>query len=233
MCIRDSINLEYGGKGISILRQRFAAPLKLLMGVVALVLLIACANVAGLLLARGVARKKEIAIRLSLGANSLQVVRQLLTESLLLALSGGVAGLVLAPWLVSMLVNSQPRLTIAQNLLNTTLDLRVLAFSALTTILAGLIFGLLPAWQSSRADLIPMLKDDSGGTSQGEQRHYVRSLLVVGQLSLAIVVLIGAGLCLKSLRNLLAIDPGYQAENLLIVPLELDEKKYDATHGSA
>ena len=227
------INLEYGGKGISILRQRFAAPLKLLMGVVALVLLIACANVAGLLLARGVARKKEIAIRLSLGANSLQVVRQLLTESLLLALSGGVAGLVLAPWLVSMLVNSQPRLTIAQNLLNTTLDLRVLAFSALTTILAGLIFGLLPAWQSSRADLIPMLKDDSGGTSQGEQRHYVRSLLVVGQLSLAIVVLIGAGLCLKSLRNLLAIDPGYQAENLLIVPLELDEKKYDATHGSA
>ena len=227
------INLEYGGKGISILRQRFAAPLKLLMGVVALVLLIACANVAGLLLARGVARKKEIAIRLSLGANSLQVVRQLLTESLLLALSGGVAGLVLAPWLVSMLVNSQPRLTIAQNLLNTTLDLRVLAFTALTTILAGLIFGLLPAWQSSRADLIPMLKDDSGGTSQGEQRHYVRSLLVVGQLSLAIVVLIGAGLCLKSLRNLLAIDPGYQAENLLIVPLELDEKKYDATHGSA
>jgi predicted permease len=226
------INLEYGGKGISILRQRFAAPLKLLMGVVALVLLIACANVAGLLLARGVARKKEIAIRLSLGANSLQVVRQLLIESLLLALSGGIAGLVLAPWLVSLLVNSQPRLTVAQNLLNTTLDLRVLAFTAFTTILAGLIFGLLPAWQSSRADLIPMLKDESG-TSHGEQRHYVRSFLVVGQLSLAIVVLIGAGLCLKSLRNLLAIDPGYQAENLLIVPLELDEKKYDAAHGSA
>jgi len=227
------IKLEYGGKGISILRKRFAAPLKLLMAVVALVLLIACANVAGLLLARGVARKKEIAIRLSLGANGLQVVRQLLTESLLLALSGGVAGLVLAPWLVSLLVNSQTRLNVAQSLLNNTLDLRVLAFTALTTILSGLVFGLLPAWQSSRADLVPMLKDESGGTSLGERRHYVRSLLVVGQLSLAIVVLIGAGLCLKSLRNLLAIDPGYRAENLLIVPLDLDEKKYDAAHGSA
>jgi len=227
------ITLEYGGKGISILRQRFAAPLKLLMVVVALVLLIACANVAGLLLARGVARKKEIAIRLSLGANGLQVVRQLLTESLLLALTGGVAGLVLAPWLVSMLVHTQTRFNVTQSLLKNTLDLRVLAFTAVTTVLAGLIFGLLPSWQSSRAQLVPMLKDESGGTSVGEQRHYVRRFLVVGQLSLSIVVLIGAGLCLKSLRNLLAIDPGYRADNLLIVPLDLDEKKYDAARGLA
>jgi len=226
------INLEYGGKGISILRQRFSAPLKLLMIVVALVLLIACANVASLLLARGVSQKKEIAIRLSLGASSLQIVRQLLIESLLLAVSGGIAGLILAPWLVALLVRSQSHLTVAQTFFGETLDLRVLAFTSLTTLIAGLIFGLLPAWQSSRTELVPVLKDD-GGTVLGERRHYLRSFLVVGQLSIAIVVLIGAGLCIKSLRNLLAIEPGYQVENILIVPLDLDEKKYDAARGAA
>ena len=227
------INLEYGGKGISILRQRFSTPLKMLMAVVALVLLIACANVAGLLLARGVSRRKEIAIRLSLGATSLQVVRQLLTESFLLAFAGGAAGLFLAPWLVSLLVKSQSRLSVTQTLFGKTLDLRVLAFTVGTTAAAGLLFGLIPAWQSSRAELIPMLKDDTGGEGFGERRHYVRSFLVVGQLALAIVVLIGAGLCIRSLRNLLAIDPGYRTDNLLIVPLELDEQKYDSASGAA
>ena len=225
------IKFEPGGKGISLLRKRFSAPLKLLMAVVALVLVIACANIAGLLLARGVTRRKEMAIRLAVGANSWRVVRQLLTESLLLALSGGLAGLLIAPWLISLLIKTQSRLDLARTVLAQGIDRRVLAFTALTTLVAGIIFGIFPAWQTSRADLVPVLKEEGGISGQRERRFTFRSLLVVSQLALAIVVLIGAGLCIKSLRNLLAIDPGYKAETLLVVPLELDEKKYDEARG--
>jgi predicted permease len=225
------IKFEPGGKGISILRKRFSAPLKLLTAVVALVLLIACANIAGLLLARGVTRRKEIAIRLAVGANSWRVVRQLLTESLLLAVSGGLAGLLIAPWLISLLVKTQSRLDVARTVLAQGIDGRVLAFTALTTLVAGVIFGMFPAWQSSRAELVPVLKEEGGISGQRERRFTFRSLLVVSQLALAVVVLIGAGLCIRSLRNLLAIDPGYNAETLLVVPLELDERKYDETSG--
>ncbi|HEV8133608.1 MAG TPA: ABC transporter permease [Pyrinomonadaceae bacterium] len=227
------IKFEAGGKGISLLRKRFASPLKLLMVVVLLVLLIACANIAGLLLARGVARRKEMAIRLSLGANKWRVGRQLLTESLLLALTGGAIGLLIAPWLVSLLVNSQSRLDVARSLLGQTLDKRVLFFTALTTIAAAVLFGIFPAWQSSKAELVPMLKDETTGLNQRERRISFRGLLVVGQLALSIVVLIGAGLCIKSLRNLLSIDPGYQSQNLVTIPLELDEKKYDEVSGAS
>lgn len=224
------IKFEAGGKGISLLRKRFAEPLKLLMAVVMLVLLIACANIAGLLLARGVTRRKEMAIRFAVGASSWRVVRQLLTESLLLAVAGGLLALLIAPWLISLLVNTQ-RLDLARTLLDQGLDGRVLAFTALTTLVAGIIFGLVPAWQSSKADLVPVLKEEGGISSQRERRFTFRSLLVVSQIALAIVVLIGAGLCIKSLRNLLAIDPGYNAETLLVVPLGLDEKKYDEARG--
>jgi predicted permease len=227
------IKFEAGGKGISLLRKRFASPLKLLMVVVLLVLVIACANIAGLLLARGVARRKEMAIRLSLGADKWRVGRQLLTESLLLALTGGAIGLLIAPWLVSLLVNSQSRLDVARSLLGQTLDKRVLFFTALTTITAGVLFGIFPAWQSSKAELVPMLKDEIAGPNQRERRFSFRGLLVVGQLALSIVVLIGAGLCIKSLRNLLSIDPGYQSQNLVTIPLELDERKYDEVRGAS
>ena len=225
------IKFEPGGKGISILRKRFAAPLKLLMAVVSLVLLIACANIAGLLLARGVTRRKEMAIRLAVGANTWRVVRQLMTESLLLAVSGGLIGLLLAPWLISLLIKTQSRLDLARTMLGQGIDRRVLGFTALTTLVAGLIFGIFPALQSSKAELVPVLKEEGGVAGQRERRFTFRSLLVVSQLALAIVVLIGAGLCVKSLRNLLAIDPGYKAETLLVVPLELDEKKYDEARG--
>jgi macrolide transport system ATP-binding/permease protein len=225
------IKFEPGGKGISLLRKRFSAPLKLLMAVVALVLVIACANIAGLLLARGVMRRKEMAIRLAVGANSWRVVRQLLTESLLLALSGGLVGLLIAPWLIALLIKTQSQLDLASTVLAQGVDRRVLAFTALTTLVAGIIFGIFPAWQSSRADLLPVLKEEGGISGQRERRFTFRSLLVVSQLALAIVVLIGAGLCIKSLRNLLAIDPGYKAETLLVVPLDLDEKKYDEARG--
>ena len=227
------IKFEPGGKGISILRKRFSSPLKLLMVVVGLVLLIACANVAGLLLARGLSRRKEMAIRLSLGANSWRLTRQLLTESLLLAVAGGAVGLLIAPWLVTLLVKSQSRLDIARTLLGQGVDRRILAFTVLTTIVAGLIFGVFPAWRSSRPQIVPMLKDEGGISGQRERRFSLRSLLVVGQLAIAVVVLIAAGLVIRSLRNLLAINPGYQAENLLVVPLELDDKTYDENRGAA
>ncbi len=227
------IKFEPGGRGISILRKRFSSPLKLLMAVVGLVLLIACANVAGLLLARGVARRKEMAIRLAMGARGWRVARQLLTESLLLAVAGGAAGLLLAPWLVTLLVKTQARLSIAQTLLGETVDLRALAFTALATLLAGVVFGVVPAWQNAKADLVPALKEEGGVSNQRERRFGFRSLLVVTQLALAIVVLTGAGLCIKSLRNLLAIDPGYRTESVLVAPLELDEKKYDKARGAA
>ena len=227
------IQFEPGGKGVSILRKRFASPLKLLMIVVCLVLLIACANVAGLLLARGLARRKEVAIRLSLGASSWRLTRQLMTESLLLALIGGSVGLLISPWLVTLIVKSQSRLDIARTLLGQGVDRRVLAFTALTTFVAGLVFGIVPAWQSSRAQLVPVLKEQGGVSNQRERRFNFRSLLVVGQLAISIVVLIAAGLCIRSLRNLLAIDPGFKAESLLVVPFELDDKKYDEARGEA
>jgi predicted permease len=226
------IKFEPGGKGISLLRKRFSAPLKLLMGVVGLVLLIACANIAGLLLSRGVTRRKEMAIRRAVGANSWRVVRQLLTESLLLAVTGGAVGLLIAPWLITLLVNTQSRLDLASTLLAHGVDGRVLAFTALTTVVAGIVFGVFPAWQSAKPDLVPVLKEEGGISGRRERRFTFRSLLVVSQLALAIVVLIGAGLCIRSLRNLLAIDPGYKAETLLSVPVELDEKKYDEARGS-
>jgi predicted permease len=225
------IKFQPGGKGRSLLRGRFSSPLKLLMVVVGLVLLIACANIAGLLLARGVTRRKEMAIRLAVGANSWRVVRQLLAESLVLAISGGLVGLLIAPWLITLLTKTQPRLDLARTVLAQGIDRRVLAFTALTTLVAGIIFGIFPAWQSSRANLLPVLKEEGGISGQRERRFTFRSLLVVSQLALAIVVLIGAGLCVKSLRNLLAIDPGYNAETLLVVPLDLDEKKYDEASG--
>jgi predicted permease len=224
------IKFEPGGKGLSALRKKFSAPLKLLTAMVALVLIIACANVGGLLVARGVARRKEIALRRSLGASGWRLVRQLLVEGLFLAGLGGLGGVLLAPWLITLLVNTQARLDSARTLLGHPLDWRVLGFTFGITLLAGVAFGLAPAWRSSGSELIRGLKDHEAVFGGGPRVFGLRGLLVVGQVSLAIVVLIGAGLCIRSFKNLLSIDPGYQTEHLLIVPVELDERKYDEPH---
>jgi predicted permease len=221
------IKFEPGGKGISSLRKKFSAPLKLLMGVVLLVLVIACANVGGLLLARGVARRKEMAVRRTLGATSWRLARQCLVESLLLAALGGLGGLILAPWLITLLVKTQGGLDNARTVLGQTLDWRVLGFTFAITVLAGITFGLTPAWQSARVELIPALKDQNTGFGAGLPGIGLRGLFVTGQLALAVVVLIGAGLCVRSFQKLLAIDPGYETEKLVVVPVELDERKYD------
>jgi predicted permease len=179
-------------------------------------------------LARAAGRRKEIAVRLALGASRWQIIRQLLTESLLLAALGAGAGLLLAPWLYELLFAFQPGFTIENSTLQNSLDARVLGFTALSAMLSGALFGLVPAWQSARADLIPALKDGEASATRGERRWNTRNALVVAQVALALVMLAGAGLLVRSLQRLFAIDPGFRAENLLIAPLELPRAAYAA-----
>jgi predicted permease len=225
--------LEPGGQGISYLRENLRPTLKLLLSLVALLLMLACANVANLLLARAAGRRKEIAVRLALGASRWQIIRQLLTESLLLAGLGAGAGLLLAPWLYELLFAFQPGFTIENSTLQNSLDARVLGFTALSATLSSVLFGLVPAWQSARADLIPALKDGDASGAQGERPWNAHNALVVAQVALALVMLAGAGLLVRSLQRLFAIDPGFRTENLLIVPLELPRAAYAAATDEA
>ncbi|MBI1766335.1 MAG: ABC transporter permease [Acidobacteria bacterium] len=227
------ILLEAGGQGISSLRRQLGETLKLLLAVVALLLVLACANVANLLLARAASRRKEIAVRLALGAHRWRIVRQLLSESLLLALLGASVGLLFAPWLYQLLFAFQPGFELDRSALGGSLDGRVLGFTALIAIVSGVLFGLVPAWQSARADLTPALKDADASAARHERRWNVRNALVVVQVALALVLLVGAGLLVRSLQRRFAIDPGFRSENLLIVPLELPRTAYAAATDEA
>ena len=207
------IDLLPASKGDSELRRQFSSALLVLTAIVGLVLLIACANVANLLIARATARQKEIAVRLALGASRYRIVSQLLIESLTLAVAGGIAGLVLAVWmdeaLISFLPTGDTPLTIS-----TTPDWRILSFNLAVSLLTGIIFGLVPALQSTRSQLAGTLKDQvgsiAGGTSVG-----MRKALVAAQVTLSLLLLIGAGLFVRSLKNLKDLDPGFQTSNLL------------------
>ncbi|MCA1615766.1 MAG: ABC transporter permease, partial [Acidobacteria bacterium] len=192
---------------------------QLLLAVVGLVLLIACANVANLLLARASARRREIAIRLALGAGRWRLVRQLLTESTALALIGGALGLFIALWTSDLLPSFFPQEETAA--LDFSLDARVLLFTLLLSIVTGLLFGLVPALQSTRPDLIGALKDDTAGASHGLSRFGLRGALVVAQVAISLVLLVSAGLFLRSLRNALNFDPGFDSNNLLLTSLEV------------
>jgi predicted permease len=225
--------LEPGGQGISSLRRSMGETLKLLLGVVGLLLALACANVANLSLARASGRRKEIALRLALGASRFRIIRQMLTESLLLACLGAGVGLMLAPWLYELLLAFEPTFVIERSTLQGSLDGRVLGFTALAAVLSGLLFGLVPAWQSARANLIPALKDAQAGSERRERRWNARDALIVAQVALALVMLAGAGLLVRSLRHLFAIDPGFRSENLLIVPLDLPRAAYAGARDEA
>jgi predicted permease len=188
----------------------------LLLAVVGLVLLIACANVANLLLARASTRRREIAVRLAIGASRWRLVRQLLTESLLLALLGGGGGLILAFWCSGLL----PAFFSPNEVggLDVSLDWRVLVFTLAASLLTGLMFGLAPALESSRPDLVTALKD--GADNRAGRRISLRQALVVTQVALSLALLIGAGLFLRSLSRALSFDPGFASQNLLIASLE-------------
>ena len=220
--------LESGSAGWTDMRQKFQRPLLILMITVALVLLIACVNIANLLLARATSRRKEIAVRLALGAGRFRLMRQLLTESVLLAMLGGAAGFLFARVCARALIAYLPQQT--RGVLDVAPDARVLTFTLAVSVLTGLLFGLAPAWQATRLDLTSSLKDQTGA-SAGRSRMALNKLLVVMQVALSLFLLIGAGLFVRSLRNLRTLDAGINYEN--IVQFSIDSGGgYDAAQRS-
>ncbi len=201
--------------------------LLVLLGAVAFVLLIACANVANLLLARGSTRQKEIAIRTALGARRGRIVRQLLTESVLLALAGGIVGTLLALWGLDLLLtvgtDSIPRAKEIK------LDTTVLVFTLLVSFVTGLIFGIIPALQASKPNLNESLKEGSRGASASFFRNRVRSLFVIAEVAICLVLLIGAGLMIKSFARLLNVSTGFNPENVLTFNIALSNSKYNTS----
>ncbi|MGD0010886.1 MAG: ABC transporter permease [Terriglobia bacterium] len=222
------LELAPASKGLDYLRQEFSKPLFILLTVVGLVLLIACANVTNLLLARARARQKEIAVRLALGAGRRRLIRQLLTESVLLATLGGIIGLVLAYWATSLLVAfmSSGREPVA---LSVHPDLRVLGFTAAVSVLTGVLFGLAPAFRGTRLDLTPALKESAGGGSLGGHRSARSGLgkaLVIAQVAASLLLLAGAGLFVRTLQNLENLNLGFNRYNILLFGIDPTQNGY-------
>ena len=200
-------------------------PLLILLGAVGCVLLIACANVANLLLARAASRKREIALRAGLGASRWRIARQLLTESVLLSLVGGSLGLLLAIWGTRALLSLSPPELL--EIRSTTVNLPILGFTIALTLLTGIVFGLFPAFEASRFDLSEPLKEGGKAIIGGTRAQRMRSIFVVAQVALALVLLVGAGLLMKSLNRLQSVEPGFDPNNLLTVRVNLPQRKYD------
>jgi predicted permease len=213
------LGVESGSRGEMNSRRWFAPALRLLAGVVGVVLLIACANVANLLLVRSSSRRKEIAVRLAVGASRWRLVRQLLTESVLLAAIGGALGVLFAFWIKDGLLFVTEWGGREMTALTPRLDLRVLGFTLGLSFLTGIIFGILPALRATNFDLTPALKD-TGRSSSGFSRSWLSKSLVVVQVSLSVLLLIGAGLLIRTLRNLHHVDMGFNANNLLLFKVD-------------
>jgi predicted permease len=208
-----------GGQGEMFRRRYYAPSLYLLLGVVGLVLLIACANVANLLLSRAAGRQKEIGLRLALGASRRRLMRQLLTESLLLSILGGLLGILFAIWIKDGLIAVSLWGGRGMSSLEPRLDWRVLGFTFALSLLTGIVFGLAPAWRTTRVDLTPSLKDSGRGSSAVHRSLLSRGLVVV-QVALSLLLLVGAGLFVRTLLNLQRVDPGFNTQNLLLFDVQ-------------
>jgi predicted permease len=216
---KPSITLVSAQTGLIGARGKYSTPLFILMLAVGIVLLIACANVAGLLLARSAARQKEMNLRLALGASRWRIIRQLLTESILLSVCGGSLGILLAIWGAHSIVAFVASGSTQPLGFDTSIDLRVLLFTAGISLLTGILFGLAPAMRGTRVDLTPALKEGAGSSAgaarSGNRWLNIGNSLVIGQVALTMVVLVGAGLLVRTLQNLRNIDPGFDAGNIL------------------
>jgi predicted permease len=220
-----SIKAGSGSQGLTELRTAYSQPLSILMAIVGFVLLIACANVANLLLARAATRQKEIAVRLAIGASRWRLIRQLLTESVLLAILGGAVGVLFAYWGKDLLLSLRPWGGGALGL-ELKLDLRVLGFTFAVSLATGLLFGLAPALRATRVDLTSALKDNARSLTGGSRSFLTKSLIVV-QVAMSLVLLVGAGLFVRTLRNLQDVDLGFNRENLLLFNVEPGLNGYD------
>ncbi|MGQ0646847.1 MAG: ADOP family duplicated permease [Gemmatimonadaceae bacterium] len=220
----ETVELEPGRAGYVQVRRVFKQPLFVLMSVVGLVLLIACANVAGLLLARGAARQREFAVRAALGGGRGRIIRQLLTESVVLSLGGGLAGFLVARWATAFLGAYLPKDDITLALEP---DLRVLLFTGVVSLLTGVLFGLVPALRLSRRDLVTTIRDQGRGPA-GDLRPRLQSALVVVQIALSMVLLAPAVLFVRTLQNLRSIELGFQRENLVALSLDVGRRRPSA-----
>ena len=215
----QKIELSGGSKGTSPLRDQFSQPLLVLMALVGMVLLIACTNVANLLLARATARQKEIGVRLALGAGRRRLIQQLLTESVLLATLGGALGLALAQWgdqVLIRLVGGRDQVIP----LDLHPDLRLLGFTLAVALFTGILFGTVPAFRATRLDLAPTLKESARGTTGGRAAGWLGKGLVSAQVAMSLLLLIGAGLFVRSLRKLLTVNLGYNPDKLVLVRID-------------
>jgi predicted permease len=227
MLATQRVILTPGSTGTSLLRKKFSQPLTILMAVAGFVLLIACANVASLLLTRATGRQREIAIRLALGASRGRLLSQLLVESMILALSGTVFGLLLSRWVRELILRFLPQAADV----SIGLDRQVLGFCLLLGVATGLLFGLVPALQATKPSLAPALKGGHPGSGPG--RFHLRQGLVVVQVALSLLLLAGAGLFVRSLGNLESLDPGFARQNVLLVSVDASLKNYPTAQARA
>jgi len=211
-------------------RPQFSLAGGVLMSVVGLVLLIACVNLANLLLAQASKREKELSIRAAMGAGRARLVRQLLTESSVLSLLGGLAGLVVAYWGRNVLWSFRPPFLLDGSI-DLSFDARVLGFTLLISLFTGLIFGIIPAVKASGTDINEVLKTGGRGGALGWTHNRLRGLLVISEIALALVALVGSGLFLRSMQNAQQFNPGFESQNLLQMNFDLGALRYDADHG--
>ena len=232
LILAQKVELDPAAQGINQLRQAWAQPLVALMALVGLVLLIACANVANLLLARAASRRREMAIRLALGAGRGSLLRQLLIESLVIAISGGLLGLLISVWTTSALLHFLPA-DATGGWIAATVNTRLLLFTLLISVFTGLLFGLAPALQAGRSEVASTLREQPAALASAGGAARFRRGLVVLQLALSLLLLIGAGLFARSLVNLLHVNPGFHAERLLTFAIDPSLNGYTKERGFA